>query len=59
MKYKIFSIYKGRETPYSREYSETEVDEAEKLVKQLNKNRNVNDPYYHLSTIYEVIKERP
>jgi hypothetical protein len=54
--YKIYYLEDGKQNSLPREYKENERKKAENLIKELNRNRNMNDPYFWLQPMHEVIK---
>lgn len=56
MYYKIYYLDHGKQESLPKNYSEHEYDRANKIVNELNKNRNKNDPYYWVAPLIEVVR---
>lgn len=56
MYYKIYYIKDGYQGSLPNRYEESERKIAEKIVEELNKNRDKKDPYYWLQPMHEVIR---
>lgn len=56
MYYKIYYVHNGQQFSLPTKYFEEEQGRAETIVRNLNKGRDKNDPYYWLDAVNEVIK---
>lgn len=56
MYYKILYVENGQQQSLPKQYPECERKKAENLVKELNKGRKMQDPYFWVQPFHEVIK---